>query len=304
MTNLTNHIYKYDPYLRYGRPSTIVPKIRITPRSVRLKDTDPVAYYDLHPDDSSFHLVRFIQSNKVLFDKILELYKKIESNKGYGSIYDVTSRGASDGLLSCQNIVNTCIKVVACRKTALINVIMEELLAKKDFTFLVFPIKNLISDKENELANFKRLFWYGKESNMTPDKKLYKYKPKDIVVFQRYAAKTFEIIEDWFIEISSLSLTKYKSPLVNIWRRGNVKDLEMNSISAPSTSLEDDFKTIESLNLSLLKDTAGFGWGKSDIYGPVPNCQHLGIKPPEGGYGNNVGLPVMDQDYEYWKHNL
>jgi len=340
----TNEIYCFDDFIRRGRgqasenfPGKIKNRIKI--RSTPIGETDPVLFYSLHSNSSPHHLVRFIQNNQDLYKEIVTLYEEIDKTaNGYkdrlvGDIGNALSKGEFSSVVRySEMIVENCIDAVVCRKTALINVIMKELLSKKDSTSLVCPIRNLNSDKVNELANFRRLFWYSENKDISFPEHLHDYDRKKImessigknykkVVFQRFAVRAFEAVEEWFIEILSLRYTNFKSPLDRIWIRQG-KSLPVDATIVSSIPIEDEYKTSESLNLALLNHTDenrfNGPWGICDIYGLVPTCSNMGFNGPLSvtalkskdhlawfhRMGSSpMGLPNSD-DYERWANSL
>jgi len=302
----------------------------------RLTGKDPIKYYNLKTQESTLHLVKFIQDNKELYHQIIELYNVIEEKtkaiihnrqgvaavkkrreereKKYNELHNSELRSKKlqskfstefknlekwelKALIHKEinneisknikelsfyypnnNIIQeNCNNAIVCRKSALIYLITKELLAKKDSNSLTSPLNDLYSKKLNEINNSNRLFWYSSNYNK--------------LLFQKNAAKTFQIIEDWFLEITdSLEYTLQKSPLDKIWRRkinkkykivdfNNFPDKHIEQFASPVS--ED---SIESLCLIRLQDCMmeRLGrkyWEFSDIYGPIEPeyCKYLGI---------------------------
>lgn len=311
--NISSHLYFFDYYLRQGYGvSTWEPKWK----------ANPIKSYG-HPGNLSHDILKFIDENQDLSNELIDLFKKVEFHSVKEKTELLQKYNNIHPLELSQKLIELSIQAVVCRKYSLIYLIVKALYNKRDSNVNVAPLLDLVKEKEKEVANTKRLFWYLPTNQSSDGDEAYEnlstieIAPNSIglqgdyltVKFHNNAVDVFEIIEDRFIAFTDLKLSKHKCPLIEIWRRPGFSELKtfnenLSVVSNYKSSSEENKNKVESINLTLRRTTLLPPWGVSEIYGLIPYSWFVGIdsfKYPLDWSGN--ALPSAD-DYYLWANRL
>lgn len=322
--NISSHLYFFDYYLRYGEGFfDNVDSNRISSSWEPKWKANPIKSYG-HPDNLSHDILNFIDENQDLSNELIDLFKKVEFNLAKEKVELLQKYNNIHPIELSQKLIELSIQAVVCRKYLLIYLIVKALYNKRDSNVNVAPLLDLVNEKEKELANPKRLFWYAPLGNNPSSARDEVYKnlstikiipnssglKGDLTVkFHNHAVHLFEIIEDRFIAFTDLKLSKHKCPLIEIWRRPGFSELKtfnekVSAVSNCKRSSKENINKMESINLTLRRTTLLPPWGVSEIYGLVPYSWFVGIDSftyPLDWSGN--ALPSAD-DYYLWANRL
>jgi hypothetical protein len=196
------------------------------------------------------YLFDYINQNEELKNKIIGLFKKVELEcktaikeiNFYENPDHTISEMPNNILEYIDEIEKMSFSAVQCRKYSMLKIIISNLLENAKNIKFISDIKCLAECKTD--FNFKKiLFWHNlngdpelNDNNVLGQSKAATYKQltsfpleenekgvplKNVIIkFNRFSVCFFDMLEDWFMELSDTYITRFKCPNYLIWERG------------------------------------------------------------------------------------
>ncbi len=247
--------------------------------------SNPLRRYSVHPDDYGGKLFEILLSNGELRNEVISVFKSIDLK--FDDLDLIKSKR-----ISIKQKVSMCItsyeEAVATRLYVMIKIIMIHLLdnpTRYDF----------ISDFSEFVEDDKILFWHDLNSgsdiynkfldcgHISWTKQNHPQHLRTRIKFNRFARYCFEILEDWFIDISEIKNLTFKCTNDKVWE---------NNLNSESM--------VNPMNLRLIEGYDQPPWGIHPKYGNIPFSYYLNVEPHMRYYPDDhgSGMPNIDDCYE------